>query len=108
MRQYYTNPGCRQEQLCHTQENAVRTSPDSATKPSGLPALGLGWLPANLVWNNSAQSSRLYSLNTPAHRLEHFIYGTQLFSALKLQVSNSLGTYATSHSHLLFPFSRDP
>ena len=30
---------------------------------STLPALELGWLSANLVWSNSAQSSRLYSLN---------------------------------------------
>ncbi len=35
----------------------------SSTKHSGLPDLELGWLSANLIWGNSAQSSRLYSLN---------------------------------------------
>ncbi len=37
--------------------------PSSSTNPSGLPALGLGWLSATLVWGNSALTSRLYSLN---------------------------------------------
>ncbi len=33
------------------------------TNSSGLPAFGLGWLSATLVWGNSALTSRLYSLN---------------------------------------------
>ena len=35
---------------------------------SGLPALALGWLSANLVWNNLAQTAGLYSLNQSSLR----------------------------------------
>ncbi len=52
--------------------------PSSSTNPSGLPALGLGWLSATLVWGNSALTSRLYSLNIFSYmtqpKLQHILF----------------------------------